>query len=696
VLMADGRQIDSCSNRGNASSQAACELTGYFWAPASTLAATARLRALQVAVGAQLFWPPLTATAMSVPAHGSGAHGSFALEYVRVRDPPLVVELPKPFIRYPFVPPPPPVQGAAPRIIDWAGLGLVTLSVLGGLGVFTLTWLVLRGVPELPGLRAPHLLGLWLLVAYFGVSGGYCAACGCTLFTAFTAFVAATIVASVLGMSFFRSGAELTVVCPADAIPGSKLRVDRAGNVLKGYYNWSRHKRLRGPTSMDVTVPPGVKPHTTFKVPVSYHHRSSELRHARMSIYVPATPSRLSALRHLGYYADEAEARAVYARHSEGPQASRRVLRPEHGAPEGVSWDAARGQWEVVIQVGEHACGPQWELFLARLAELRQTMKGYLALKWILVRAHWRSCKARRIKVAPDEAPAEFARHEAAEAIASAAADEAEARHLFLQEWREEWEEGRQVEHRAAEKEEWVLQKRQEAAAIGSDDWDESAQASAEEEYSTWLESNAPADGSLRSWDPAAIEAEWETLPFPEEQYAKYKAELEAAAAAAKKRDWLAERKGPWLAERRAEWLDAGLGANDFDAASAEVEWEGLVAAGKYDGEYDAWLAAEVEREAAAAAEAAAATKAKQEAARQKLLGAPEGGQMAHADNEGGAEPESVRSDDDQSVGYDVEEHEVKAEAPTPEPSTSPENQPEEEDQPDEDGEARAGQKLAP
>ena len=127
---------------------------------------------------------------------------------------------------------------------------------------------------------------------------------------------------------------------------------------------------------MDVEIPKGIRPGQSFSVPVEYEHHSPHLRHTKYDIYVPAE---------------------------------------------------------------EHFFGNNY-------VEMRTAVQGWCDkfAKWrtaqrASVRARYVNLQMRRIKVAPDDVAAEFARHEEGEALAKKLADEAEKKAWWLESRKEEW-----------------------------------------------------------------------------------------------------------------------------------------------------------------------------------------------------------------------------------------------------------------
>ncbi len=295
IRRAGSRSIPaSCTNGGNATSREVCERTGFVFTPRTNRSAIARAAAAELAQSglpdsgpAFWTWPPMTSVEIEGWPDDSKLHRP-ARTYLRY--------IPRRYHRarneLPPVRPLPPILATDPifppprALIDWAALGIVTVVVVllvvlivgfqigYGVGWFK------NGLPELAGVAKREMVVL-LLVA-FGVlnSCAYCAVATCRIGFSITVLLVAIVAISIVGVQMWKQGEMLEVVCPRDGIEGSIIRVDRHGRHIKNYYILypTVNSRRFGPTSMDVTVPHGVRKGQSFKARVHFAHHGADYR----------------------------------------------------------------------------------------------------------------------------------------------------------------------------------------------------------------------------------------------------------------------------------------------------------------------------------------------------------------------------------------------------------------------------------
>lgn len=283
-----------CTNGGNASSQDLCERTGFVFTPRTNRSMATRAAAAQLAQaglpggGPALWaWPPMTSVEIDGFPDGSKLHrpATTYLRHIPRRHYRAVNQLP-PVRPLPPILPPDPIIPPPDPVVDWPTLAVVTIVVVGivafcvgGQIGFGIGWFK-NGLPELPGLGRREMW-LLLLVA-FGVleSCVYCAVATCRIGFSSAVLLVAIAAISIVSVQMWKQGEMLEVVCPRDGIGGSIIRVDREGRQIKNYYILypTVNSRRYGPTSMDVTVPHGVRKGQSFTVRVHFEHHGADYR----------------------------------------------------------------------------------------------------------------------------------------------------------------------------------------------------------------------------------------------------------------------------------------------------------------------------------------------------------------------------------------------------------------------------------
>ena len=290
-----------CTNGGNASSRDLCERTGFVFIPPTNRSLLAKLAATEVAQtglpgGGGALWHGMSSLQISSP-EGSKVHTPLSTYLQHI----VRYEASAPNVLPPVRPPPPPVVPdpiyPPPRPpVDWLAFVLVTLCVTAFL-ILAYLFQVLtdwgwfkRGLPQLPGIQRQELLALLISSGIALNSGVYCMVASCRIVTSILILLVGVVIISVAASAAYKKGEVLQVVCPRTGIDGSLIRVDREGRWLKNYYREypTEIARRHGPTSMDVTVPPGLRKGDVFEVRVDYAWDSEHVRHTRWGIHVPS------------------------------------------------------------------------------------------------------------------------------------------------------------------------------------------------------------------------------------------------------------------------------------------------------------------------------------------------------------------------------------------------------------------------
>lgn len=295
VRRAGSRSIPAfCTNGGNASSRDMCERTGFVFTPRTNRSAIARAAAAELARSglpgsgpAFWAWPPMTSVEIEGWPDESELHrpATTFLRYIPRRYHRATIELP-PVRPLPPILAPDPIFPPPRALIDWAALSIVSILVVVLVGLvvgfqigYGVGWFK-NGLPELAGVSRREMVVL--LLAAFSVlnSCAYCAVATCRIGFAFTILLVGLVTISVVGVQMWKQGEMLEVVCPRDGIGGNIIRVDRHGRQIKNYYSLypTVNSRRFGPTSMDVTVPHGVRKGQSFKVRVNFEHHGADYR----------------------------------------------------------------------------------------------------------------------------------------------------------------------------------------------------------------------------------------------------------------------------------------------------------------------------------------------------------------------------------------------------------------------------------